>query len=206
MKRDWRDTISVASDVALVGLAVTAASVPLVTAGAAVRAGSAAVRAIAAGEGVNARGVWRLFRASLLPGALGTAVVGAGALLLLFNVGAVASGRVPGGPAALAGTGVAAAVLLAIGMLGVVRLGTVDLHTIQAGGKVPGWREAFTWAARTAWRHPGAAAAVAGASAVAAALAMMVPLTAPLLVGYALYGAHVLTARLVRSPQPRTVS
>jgi hypothetical protein len=195
MNRDWRDTLSVGADIALVGIVVTAASVPLVTAGAAVRAGSAAVHAIAAGEGVDPRLMWRLFRTSLLPGAAATAIAAGCGLLLFIDVGAVASGRVPGGLPALAGTGAAAAALLAIGMLSVVQLG----RETSPGG----WRTALRWAGRTAWRQPGAAAAVAGVSAVAAALAALVPPTAPLLVGYALYAAHVVTARLVRGELSR---
>ncbi|MGI5238156.1 hypothetical protein [Dactylosporangium sp. CA-139066] len=189
MKRDWRDTFSVAADVALVGIVVTAASVPLVTAGAALRTGSAAIRAIVDGEGVDAGAMWRLFRASILKGAVAVAVAAACGLLLVFNVGVVASGRVPGGSPALAGTGVVAAALLAVAGLGIVRLGRDTSRS--------GWLDALRWAGRTAWRQPGAAAAVAGVSAVAAALAVFVPLTAPLMVGYALYGAHAVTARLV---------
>jgi hypothetical protein len=189
MRRDWRETVTVAADVALVGIVVTAASVLVLTAGAALRTGSAAVRAIADGEGVDIRVMWRLFRASLLPGAVAVAAAAACGLLLVFNVGAVAAGRVPGGSPALVGTGVAAAVLLAIGMLSLVRLGRDTSPS--------GWREALRWAGRTAWRQPGAAAAVAGVSAVAAVLGVFVPLTAPLLVGYTLYGAHAATARLV---------
>ncbi|MER7281515.1 hypothetical protein ABT369_44465 [Dactylosporangium sp. NPDC000244] len=194
MKRDWLETVTVAADVALVGVAVTIASAPLVTAGAAIRTGSSAIHAIGRGEKVDLRAMGRLFRASLLRGAVAGATAAACALLLVFNVGAVAAGRVPGGSPALAGTGVAAAVLLAIGMLSVVRLGR---DTSPAG-----WRDALRWAGRTAWRQPGAAAAVAGVSAVAAVLGVFVPLTAPLLVGYALYAAHAVTARLVRAPSP----
>nr|BFE55803.1 hypothetical protein GCM10020063_003290 [Dactylosporangium thailandense] len=192
MKRDWLETVTVAADVALVGVAVTIASAPLVTAGAAIRTGSSAIHAIGHGEKVDLRAMGRLFRASLLRGAIAGATAAACALLLVFNVGAVAAGRVPGGSPALAGTGVAAAVLLAIGMLSVVRLGR---DTSPAG-----WRDALRWAGRTAWRQPGAAAAVAGVSAVAAVLGVFVPLTAPLLVGYALYAAHAVTAHLVRAP------
>jgi hypothetical protein len=188
MKRDWQETVTTAADVALVGIAVTIASVPLLTAGAALRTGSSAIHAIAVGEKVDLRAMGRLFRASLLRGALATTAAAAAALLLVFNVGAVAAGRVPGGSPALAGTGVAAAVLLAIGMLSLVRLGRDTSPS--------GWREALRWAGRTAWRQPSAAAAVAGVSAVAAVLGVFVPLTAPLLVGYALYAAHAVTARL----------
>ncbi|MFI5910752.1 hypothetical protein [Dactylosporangium sp. NPDC051541] len=194
MKRDWQETITVAADVALVGLFVTAASVPLVTLGAAVRTGSSAVGVIARGEKVSLPAMWRLFRASLLRGFVASLAVLALALLLAFNVDAVAGGRVPGGSPALAGTGVAVVVLLSIGLLGLVRLGRDPSPS--------SWREALRWAARTAWRQPGAAAAVAGVSAVAAALALFIPLTAPLLVGYALYAAHAVTARLVKTPSP----
>ncbi|GAA3451946.1 hypothetical protein [Dactylosporangium matsuzakiense] len=194
MRRDWSETITVAADVALVGLFVTVASVPLVTLGAAVRTGSSAVGVIARGEKVSLPAMWRLFRASLVRGLVASLAAFALVLLLVYNVGAVAGGRVPGGSPALAGTGVAVVVLLAIGMLTLVRLGRDTSPS--------SWREALRWAARTAWRQPGAAAAVAGVSAVAAALALFVPLTAPLLVGYALYAAHAVTTRLVKSPSP----
>ncbi|GGM61158.1 hypothetical protein ACFFX1_53990 [Dactylosporangium sucinum] len=193
MRRDWRETYTVMADVALVGLAVTAASVPLVTAGAALRAGSAAIASIVAGEGVDPRRLWRIFRSSLLPGLAATALAVVVAWLLLFNVGAVASGRVPGGLPVLVGTGAAAVALLAVAVLTVVRLGRDD---------VPGWRAAVRWAAGAAWRQPVAAAMVAGVSTIAAALAAMVPVTAPLLVGYLLFAAHIVTARLVRTEAP----
>ena len=80
--------------------------------------------------------------------------------------------------------------LLAIGMLSIVHLGRDTSPS--------GWRDALRWAGRTAWRQPGAAAAVAGVSAVAAVLGLFVPLTAPLLVGFTLYAAHAVVARLVR--------
>ncbi|WP_433047357.1 hypothetical protein [Dactylosporangium sp. CS-033363] len=188
MKRDWQETVTLAADVALVGIAVTVAALPLVTAGAALRTGSAAICVIARGEKVSPAAMWRLFRASLLPGLAATLLAAAVVLLLVFNVGAVAAGRVPGGSPALAGTGAAAAVLLAIAMLALVRLGWDPSPS--------SWRGALRWAFATAWRRPGAAAAVAGVSAVAAALAVFVPLTAPLLVGYTLYAAHAVTTRL----------
>ncbi|WP_433206667.1 hypothetical protein ACQP00_39945 [Dactylosporangium sp. CS-047395] len=191
MKRDWQETVTLAADVALVGIAVTVAAAPLVTAGAALRTGSAAICVIARGEKVSPRAMWRLFRASLLPGLLASLLTAALVLLLVFNVGAVAAGRVPGGSPALAGTGAAAAVLLAIAMLALVHLGRSTTPS--------GWRSAVQWALATTWRQPGTAAAVAGVSAVAAVLALLVPLTAPLLVGYGLYAAHAVTARLVKS-------
>src|SRR5690242_16281246 len=97
MRRDFRETVTVAADLALVGLAVTVAGLPVLTLGAAVHAGSVAVRDIIDGSAVRPAVLWRVFRRSLLPGALATVLVLVFAWLLLFNLGAVASGRVPGG-------------------------------------------------------------------------------------------------------------
>ena len=72
MRRDWRETVALAADVALVGILVTAAAVPLVTAGAALRTGSVAMRAIVAGDGVDRGTLWRVFKGSLLPGCAAT--------------------------------------------------------------------------------------------------------------------------------------
>jgi len=187
MSRDWRETYTVGADLALVGIGVTVAALPLLTAGAAVRAGSVAVHSIVAGEGVDLRHLWRVFRAALLPGLAATAAAAVTAWLLLFNVGAVASGRVPGGLPVLAGTVAVAVALLAIGMLGIVRLG----RETTPGG----WLAAVTWAGRAAWRQPIAAAVVAGVSIIAVAIGAFIPFTAPLLVGYALFAAHVLVTR-----------
>lgn len=126
---------------------------------------------------------------SLLPGFAATVAAAVCGWLLLFNVGAVASGRVPGGLPVLAGTGAVAVALLAIGMLGVVQLGRDN----SSGG----WLTALRWAGRAAWRQPIAAAVVAGVSTIAVALGALIPVTAPLLVGYLLFAAHVLVGRLL---------
>jgi hypothetical protein len=186
MRSDWRDTVSTAADLAIVGVVVTVCSLPVVTAGAAVHAGSVAVRRIVAGEAVSFRELWRAFVGSLLPGlAAGVALVALGGVLL-FNLGAVAAGRVPGGLPVLVVTGAVAAMVLAVTALTVVHLG--HAHT---------WTGALRWAVQTAWRQPLTAAMVAGVSLIAAVIGVLVPMTAPLLAGYLLFALHVVVGRRV---------
>lgn len=182
--RDWKDTVTVAADLALVGIAVTVCSLPVLTAGAAAHAGSVAVRDIIDGSAVRPSVLWRVFRRSLLPGALATVATATTAWLLLFNLGAVASGRVPGGLPVLVGTGAVAAALLAACAFGVVHL--AHHHS---------WPGALRWAAGTVWRQPLTAAMVAGVSSIAAVIGAIIPVTAPLLVGYLLFAVHVIVAR-----------
>lgn len=183
-RRDWKDTVTVAADIALVGIAVTLCSLPVLTAGAAAHAGSIAVRDIIDGSAVRPAELWRAFRRSLLPGAVATVATATIGLLLLFNLGAVASGRVPGGLPVLVGTGAVAAALLAACAFGVVHL--AHHHS---------WSGALRWAAGTVWRQPLTAAMVAGVSSIAAVIGAAVPVTAPLLVGYLLFAVHVVLAR-----------
>jgi hypothetical protein len=180
----FTDTVTVAADLALIGIAVTVCSLPVLTAGAAVHAGSVAVRDVADGAAVRPRELWRVFRRSLLPGALATVAAAALGWLLLFNLGAVAAGRVPGGLPVLAGTVAVAAALFAAGALGVVHL--AHHHS---------WPGAWRWAAGTVWRQPLTAAMVAGVSSIAAVIGVLIPVTAPLLIGYLLFALHVVTAR-----------
>ncbi|MET7424887.1 hypothetical protein [Dactylosporangium sp. NPDC005555] len=183
-RRDFTETVTVAADLALVGIAVTVCSLPVLTAGAAVHAGSVAVRDIVDGSKVRVAELRRVFLRSLLPGAVCTVAAATLGWLLLFNLGAVASGRVPGGLPVLVGTVAVAAALLAAGALGVVHL--AHHHS---------WPGALRWAAGTVWRQPLTAAMVAGVSSIAAVIGAMVPVTAPLLVGYLLFAFHVLAAR-----------
>ncbi|GAB3855168.1 hypothetical protein ACFPIJ_60115 [Dactylosporangium cerinum] len=194
MSRDFRETVTVAADLALVGIAVTVASLPVLTAGAAVHAGSVAVRDIIDGSAVRPSALWRVFLRSLLPGALATAAVLVLGWLLLFNLGAVASGRVPGGLPVLLGTGAVAAALLAACAFGVVHL--AHHHS---------WAGALHWAAGTVWRQPLTAAMVAGVSSIAAVIGALIPVTLPLLVGYLLFAVHVVVSRRL-APAPVRVS
>jgi hypothetical protein len=186
-RTDWRDGLSTAADLALVGIAVTVAALPVVTAGAAVRTGSLAAHSVLAGERVPAPAeLWRVFRRALLPGAAATAVVLAVAGLLVVDLVALTSRRVPGGSVAIALTGCVAAGLAALAALTVVRLGR-DAGT--------GWIAAARWATGEALRRPGIAAATVGVLALAVVLAWLVPATAPLVLGVALYALHVVARR-----------
>ncbi len=190
-RSEWRDLLTLAADLAVVGVAVTVAALPLVTAGAAVRAGSVAVRAIAVeGRKATLAELWRVFRRALLPGFAATAATAAAALFLMVDLGAVGTGRVPGGYPVIAALGAAAAILVAVCGLTVLRLGRDP-----AGS----WRAALRWAGQTAGRQPVVAAAVAGVLTVAAAIGVLVPMTAPLVVGYALFALHAVGERLVPS-------
>jgi hypothetical protein len=187
LRTDWRDTLSTATDLALIGIAVTLAAAPLVTAGAAVRTGSLAVSRVVEGERRPPAGeLWRAFRRSLLPGLAAAVVVLAAAALLVVDLVALARGRVPGGPVAIALTGCVAAGLAAVAALTVVLLG-------RDGDA--GWLAALRWAAGTAGRRPGTAAGTVAVLALAGVLAVLVPATIPLVPGFALFALHVVARR-----------
>jgi uncharacterized membrane protein YesL len=186
---DWREGLSVASDLALIGIAVFAASVPVLTAGASVRAGSVAVRHVVEGDGVPSTvDLWRVFRRALLPGVAATVVVLLVAGLLAVDVAVLSSGRVPGGTLVLIVTAVLAAALGAVAAITVVRLGRASADT---------WRAASKWAFAAARQAPGAALATAGVIALATAITVLVPVTAPLLVGFTLFALHVVVRRFI---------
>ena len=78
-RQPWRDTVRVAADLALLGIVVTAAALPVVTAGAAVATGSAALHHfLTRDRWPDGRDAWRAFRRGLLPG-LGAGACAAGA-------------------------------------------------------------------------------------------------------------------------------
>jgi hypothetical protein len=187
----WRGMLTLAADLAVIGFAVTAAALPLLTAGAALRTGSVAVRAIAVeGRKATLAELWQVFRRNLLPGCAATILTAAAVAFLILDIGAVGNGRVPGGYPVLAALGVAAAILVAVCGLTVLRLG----HD-PAGS----WRSAVRWAGQTAGRQPVVAATVAGVLTVAAAIGVLVPATLPISVGYALFALHAIGERLIRS-------
>jgi hypothetical protein len=194
---DWRETLTVATDLALLGIAITVAALPLVTAGAAVRVGSVVAYTFCVDDPPagrpDARELWRLFRRSLLPGALAGVVAAAVAGLLVLDLLAVARGAVPGGAPVLALTAAVAAVLLGVAVLTVVRLGRVPTS---------GWWQALRWAASAALRRPGLAAVQAGVVALAGVLAVLLPITAPLLFGYALFATHAVAERSLIGRRP----
>ena len=186
-RADWREALSVAADLALIGIGITVASAPVLTAGAAVRAGSVAVRSVVEGERIpSIVDLWRVFRRALAPGAVASVVVLGIAGLLAVDLAVLADGRVPGGTLVLVATAVLTAVLVALAALTAVRLGSASEDT---------WRAAAKWAFAAARRAPVAGVATLGVCALATLIAALVPITAPLLVGFALYALHVVALR-----------
>jgi hypothetical protein len=190
VRTDWRDALAVATDLALIGIAVSLAAVPVLTAGAAVRTGSVAVRSVVDGDRIpSIVDLGRVFRRALAPGAAASVVVLAAAGVLALDLALLSSGRVPGGFLLLVVTAVLAGVLAALAALTAVRLGREPEDT---------WRAAAKWAFVAARRAPIAAVAAVGVVALAVLIAVLVPVTAPLLVGFALFALHAVVLRLVR--------
>jgi Protein of unknown function, DUF624 len=195
MKTDWRDTVRVASDVAVLGLLMVVASLPVVTTGAAFATASAAVHHFLTHDRWPPwRTTWQVFRRTLLPGALATAAVAAAVALVVIDVAGVSGGRVPGGGLLLAAT-----VLIATAAAGYAALTVVALGSRPDGG----WRSAARAAAAA---RPATVAAAAGVVALAALLAVLVhPILAACLVGYALYALHAVVRRLAAPPDAATL-
>ncbi|GIF04117.1 hypothetical protein [Actinoplanes siamensis] len=179
---DWRDRTALATDLALIGTAVTVLALPLVTLPAALATGSAAVRGrYLDGHLPPWRRLFQIYRRAVLPG-LATLLAAAA---LALDLAAVRGGWVPGGPPLLAVT-----TLAVIGLSGVAALALAHL------GRTPDlpWREA----ARRPGNHPKCVAALALTNVVAFFLALAVPVTVPLVLGFHLFAIHMLTDRLTR--------
>jgi hypothetical protein len=184
-RRDWRDTLASAADLALIGIAVTVAAAPVLTLATALRVGSAAVRhRYTTGSLPPVRDTLRTFHKGLWKGMVVSALAVIAGAVLALDVAALAGGRVPGGRPLLIVT--VAAVLWLIG---------VATATIVHLGRTPeaGWRAAAGWAIRLA---PHRSLPAGLAVVLAGFLAMAVPATLPLLPGFGLFAAHVLTDRL----------
>ena len=176
MPHDWRDSLRLAMDLALLGIVVTLAALPVVTAGAAVGAGSAAIhRLITTGRWPTAAECWASFRERLVPGLPAGPLVLVAVALVVADVAALRRGAVPGGGpvtavvllAAAAGAGFAG---LAAGFAGLSATGAVRM------------------ARRAVADRPHALAAATGTILVAAVLAVFVhPALVPVLVGYVLF-------------------
>ncbi len=125
MKPDWRDTVRVASDVAVLGLLMVATSLPVLTTGAAFATASYAVHQFLTHDRwPSLRMTWQVFRRTLLPGALATAAVAAAVWLVTVDLAAVSRGAVPGGAVLLGLTAVIAAAAAGYAALALVALGT----------------------------------------------------------------------------------
>jgi hypothetical protein len=159
-----------AADLALLGIVVTLLSLPLLTAGAAVGAGSAAVHhLITYGRWPSFVDIWSSFRSRLVRGLwVGPAVL-AGTVLVAADVSALRRGAVPGG-------GVATTVVLTAAAFGAA---LVALLAVRAGGAVVAYR-------------PATVCSAAGILAVAVLLGVFVhPVLLPVLAGYVLFALHV---------------
>lgn len=181
---DWREKFALGTDLALIGVVVTAASLPILTLPAALAAGSTAVRhRYQFGRLPAFRPLLRQFRRGLLPGIPFIVV----ALLLLVDLIAVSRGWVPGGTPVLTVTAVAACWLAGLATLALVATG----RDPDAPGKA-----ALRWAWEQATGRPWSALAPALAGVLAFFLALSVPATIPLVIGFHLFAAHVISDRL----------
>jgi hypothetical protein len=199
MPHDWRDSLRLAADLALLGIVVTLLSLPLFTAGAAVAAGSFAIgHLVANGRWPSAADLWSYFRRRLLPGLVAGPAVAAVIALVVIDVAALRRGNVPGGAPVLTAVLVVAALTAGYTALVAVQAGTVTAAPIAGGsrGEFPGGGAARS-ALAIALGRPIVPLAAAGVLAVAALLAWFVhPVLVPVLAGYALFALHVVTPRL----------
>ncbi|MFF0119769.1 hypothetical protein ACFYP0_03030 [Micromonospora arida] len=195
-RRDWRDVARDAADLALLGILLTLAAVPLLTAAAAAGTASAAVHDwTRTGSWPSARTNVRRFGRAVLPGVPVSLLALAGAALLAADLAALATGRVPGGTAALLVTALIAAGLAGYGGLVVVEVGG------NGGGQ---WRASARSAARACLDAPTRWAALTGVVALAVLLTVLVtPVAVPILAGYTVAALHAVT---IRRPVPVAVA
>jgi hypothetical protein len=184
MPYDWRNALRLAGDLALLGIVVTVLSLPLLTAGAAVGAGSTAIHhLLTEGRWLSLADSWQAFRRRLLTGLVAGPAVLVAAVLVSVDVTALRRGTVPGGTPALVAVLAVAAMAAGWAALVAVRAGVVERRAPRA-------------ALALALARPAAAVAAAGVLAVAAVLAVLVhPVLAAVLVGYALFALHVVARR-----------
>ncbi|HKT03906.1 MAG TPA: hypothetical protein VJT31_30615 [Rugosimonospora sp.] len=188
-RRDWRETLAAAADFALLGIAVTVVSLGVLTLGGALATGSAAAAHWCRYRSMPPlRELAVTLLRALAGGAVATLVAVLGAGLLGTDVVLVARGRVPGGPVLLVLSIVVASQVA--GLAGLVLVGVGE-----RGGT--GWRPAARWAVRAAFAAPLAPTALAGTLAVAVAVGTLVPVTAPVVLGFALFAIQVVARRLL---------
>jgi Protein of unknown function, DUF624 len=188
---DWRESVALAADLALLGIVVTLACLPVVTAGAALSTASVAVDQVCTHRTFPSLGeLARTFRRSLLPGMAAVLVVLVVGALLALDATALRSGAVPGGPVLLAVTALLAAAGYAVAAVALVRLG-------QTGGR--GYRDALRWSLRQLAARPMLGAALVLTIVLPILLAATIAVTTPLLPGFVLFGLHV----VVRRKRPR---
>ncbi len=184
---DWRESVALAADLALVGIAVTVGCLTVVGAGGVLVTASVAVDQAAAHRSFPpVRHLLGTLRRALLPGLAATLAASVPTGLLVLDALALAHGRVPGGPPMLLLTVLVAAGWVAVAGTALVRLG-------QAGGR--GYRRALREAVRLLSRRPLLGVAVVPAVAAPVLLGLLVPATAPLVPGFALFALHAVVRR-----------
>lgn len=197
MRRDWRDSVRTAADLAVLGFVVTAAGLPVLTAGAAVGTASEAVRHFLAYDSWPPAAVVRAtFRRRLVPGLWAGPAVLAAAALVALDLAGLRRGLVPGGSLILT------VVLIAAGLAA----GWAALVAVLTGLGTPGAPRAATALASA---RPSLLLAAAGVVLVAALLAFLVhPVLIPILAGFVLFALHAVAARFqppAHQPEPDTV-
>jgi len=184
---DWRESLSAAADLALIGFLTVFGCLLVVPAGAAATTASVAVDHLCRTRSLpSTRDLVRTAARSLLPGFAAVAVAAGAGLLIAFDVRLLAAGTIPGGPVALAAIALMAAGLAAVAATTLVRVG-------QTGGT--GWVPALRWSLRLLRARPLTGFAVLVTVAVPVALALAVPVLGFLLPGFALYALHVVVRR-----------
>jgi hypothetical protein len=187
MPHDWRDSLRLAGDLALLGIIVTVLCLPVVTAGAAVATASATLSHLfTEGRWLTLAENATVFRARLVPGLVAGPAVLVAAVLFAVDVAALRRGAVPGGAPALT------AVLL----IAALAAGWVALVAVRGGGP----RATLALAAS----RPLLLLAAAGVVMFAALLATLIhPVLTPVLAGYALFAVHAVHRRFTVGPLPR---
>jgi hypothetical protein len=186
----WRATLRRTGDLALVGIVTAVGCLPLVTVGASLAAGSAALHHCCEHDELPpARVLARAFLRALLPSAPASLALLGMTALLAADAAALRAGRVPGGAMAMALTGACALLAMGAAALVVAEVGV-------RGGR--GWLAATRRTVSTVCAAPEVLAAAAGVVGLAAAMAWLLPAGAPVLPGYALFAVHVVLRRARR--------
>jgi hypothetical protein len=195
LRRDWRETVRIATDLALLGFLTALAALPVVTAGAAVAASSAAVHHhLEYDRWPGPRACWAVFRRRLLSGFLVSAGCAAAAALVVADLLALHSGAVPGGLPGMALT--AGAALAAAGYAGLRVVGTGAADSDRYSGVADP-------APSGGSPQPAEMAAGAGVLAVAVVLGVLVhPVLTPVVAAYTLFALHVIARRTRVRPAP----
>ena len=184
---DWRDSLSTAADLALIGFLTVFGCLLVVTAGSAVATASVAVDHLCRSRGLpGVRELLDTARRAFFRGLAALAVAAGAGLLIAVDVRLLAAGAIPGGPVALTAIAVVGAGLVAVAATTLVRVG-------QTGGT--GWVTALRWSLRLLRARPLTGVAVVVTVAVPVALALAVPVLSFVLPGFALYGLHAVIRR-----------